>query len=217
MTRNSGARPRPAGVSDDPDGEHQGEVADYVLGTRPAGPWVRAVAWLVAAWCAGFAAVNVAFEATGHFADGAHAEYATALSVMDWAVAVLKILGAVVAVVSVTGRRVHVSTRLVAVMVAGATALLGLYCIGSLVEAIGMLTGAAGDADDLNSRSVGYLGLFLVATAGYGVLAVSFFRRYEIGRREALIGVLGAPIVLAALLVAIPLMLVLLGLMPAYG
>jgi hypothetical protein len=191
-------------------------LAGHALGTRPASPRVRAVAWLVAAWCVGFAAVNLAFEATGHFAHGAHAEYATALSVMNWAVSVLKVLGATVALVSVSSRPVHVSPRLVAVLVCGAAALLGLYCLGSLVQAIGMVTGAAGDADDLNPRSVGYLVLFMVAAAAYGVLAVSFFRRYEIGRREALISALGAPIVLAALLGAIPLLLVLLGLMPAY-
>ena len=199
-----------------PTVEHSDDLAEYALGTRPASRWVRAVAWLVAGWCVGFAAVNVAFEATGRFAEGAHAEYATALSVMDWTVSVLKLLGATVALVSVTSRRVDVSPRLVAVMVCGAAALLGLYCLGSLVEAIGMLTGVAGDVDDLHSRSIGYLALFLVATAGYGVLAVSFFRRYEIGRREALIGALGAPVVLAALLVAVPLLLVLLGVMPAY-
>jgi len=190
--------------------------ADYALGTRPAGPLVRAVAWLVAAWCVGFATVNVAFETPRRFTDGAHAEYATAMSVMDWIVAVLKILGATVALLSVTQRRVRVSPRLVAVMVCGAAALLGLYCLGSMVEAIGMLTGVAGDADDLTSRSVSYLVLFLIAAAGYGALAVSFSRRYDTGRRAALIGVLGAPIVLAALLVAIPLLLVSAGLMPAY-
>ena len=79
-----------------------------------------------------------------------------------------------------------------------------------------MLTGTAGDADELDARSVGYLGLFLVGAAGYVVLAGSFFRRYEMGRSEALIGVLGAPVVLGALLLAIPMVLVLLGLMPAY-
>ena len=191
-------------------------VTSCVLGSRPARPRVRIVAWLVAAWCVGFAVVNVAFETTGHFSEGAHAEYATALSVMDWTVSVLKMLGAAVALVSVTRRRVRVSPRLVAVMVCGAAALLGLYCLGSLVEAIGMLTGVVGNADDLTFRSVGYLVLFLIAAAGYGVLAVSFSRRYETGRRAALIGVLGAPIVLAALLVAIPLLLVSVGLMPAY-
>ena len=178
------------------------------LGARPASPRVRAVAWLVAAWCVAFAAVNVAFEATGRFAHGAHAEHAAALSVMDWTVSVLKILGATVALLSVTRRRVRVSPRVLAVLVGGAAALLGLYCLGSVVQAVGMLTGAAGDADDLNTRSVGYLGLFLVVTAGYGVLAVSFFRRYEIGRREALIGALGAPFVLAALLLALPHLLI---------
>ena len=63
-----------------------GRMAGHPLGTRPATPGVRAVAWLMAAWCVDFAAVNVANEATGHFAEGAHAEYATALSVMDWTV-----------------------------------------------------------------------------------------------------------------------------------
>jgi hypothetical protein len=193
-----------------------GEQVEYALGSRPAGPWVSAVAWLVAAWCVGFAAVNVAFEATGRFADGAHAEYATALSVMDWTVAVLKVLGATVAFLSVTSRPVHIATRLVAVMVCGAAALLGLYSLGSLVEAVGMLTGALGDADGLDARSVVYLLLVLVGTAGFGVLAGSFLRRYRMGRREALIGAVGAPVVLAALLVAIPFALALLGLMPAY-
>lgn len=191
-------------------------MAEHALGTRPANPWVRAVAWLVAAWCLGFAAVNVTFEATGRFDDGPHADYAAALSVMDWVVSGLKVLGASVAWLSVTSRRVHVSSRVVAVMVGGAAALLGLYCLGSVVEAVGMLTGAVGDADDVNTRNVGYLSLFLVAAAGYGVLAVSFFRRYEIGRREALIGALGAPVVLAVLLVAVPVLLVRLGLMPDY-
>ena len=186
------------------------------LGTRPATSGVRVVAWVVAAWCVGFAAVNVAFEATGHFAHGPHAEYATALSVMDWVVSVLKLLGALVAWSSVTSRRIDVSPRVVAVTVCGAAALLGLYCLGSLVQAVGMLTGAVGNADDVDRRSVGYLVLFLVAAAGYGVLAVSFLRRYELGWREALVGALGAPVVLAALLVAIPLLLVLLGLMPDY-
>ncbi len=193
-----------------------GRMAGHPLGTRPATPGVRAVAWLMAAWCAAFAAVNVVMEATGHFADGPHAEYATALSVMDWTVFVVKIIGAVVALVSVTSRQVDVPPRLVAVMVSGAAALLGLYGLGSIVEAIGMLVGAYGDTDDLTVRSIGYLAACLAAAAGYGVLAMSFFRRYEIGRREALIGAIGAPIVLGAILLAIPLLLVLLGVMPAY-
>lgn len=193
-----------------------GRVAGHPLGTQPAGPGVRAVAWLMTAWCVAFASVNVAMEATGQFADGPHAEYATALSVMDWTVTLLKIFGAILALVSVTSRQTHVPPRLVAVMVSGAAALLVLYCLGSLVEAIGMLIGAFGDTGDLTVRSIGYLAACLIAAAGFSVLAVSFFRRYEIRRREALIGAVGAPIVLAAILLAIPLLLVLLGMMPAY-
>ena len=36
--------------------------------------------------------------------------------------------------------------RLVAVLVWGTAALLGLYCLGSMVQVIGMLTGVAGVA-----------------------------------------------------------------------
>ena len=190
-------------------------LAGHVLGSRPASAPVQVVGWLVAAWCVGFAAVNVAFETTGRFANGPHAEYAAALSVMDWTVAVLKVLGATVALASVTSRRIRVSPRLVAVMVCGAAAVLTLYCVGSIVEAIGMLTGVGGDPADLTSRSVGYLVLFLFAAAGYGVLGLSFSRRYDTGRREALIGVLGGPIVVGILLVGIALLLGSLGLMPA--
>jgi hypothetical protein len=78
-----------------------------------------------------------------------------------------------------------------------------------------MLTGVGGDPADLTPRSVGYLVLFLIAAAGYGVLGLSFSRRYDTGRREALIGVLGGPIVVGALLVGIALLLGSLGLMPA--
>jgi hypothetical protein len=134
---------------------------------------------------------------------------------MDWTVVVLKVLGATVALASVTSRRVRVSPRLVAVMVCGAAAVLTVYCVGSIVEAIGMLTGVGGDPADLTARSVGYLVLFLFAAAGYGVLGLSFSRRYDTGRREALIGVLGGPIVVGTLLVGIALLLGSLGLMPA--
>jgi hypothetical protein len=183
---------------------------------RPASHPVVVVAWLVAAWCLGFTAVNIAFETTGHFADGPHAAYATGLSVMDWIVSCLKVLGAAVALSSVTQRRIPVSSRLLAELIWGAAALLGLYCIGSILEAITMLTGLGGNPDQLTRRSVAYLIFFLFAAAGYGVLAVSFSRRSLTGRRAALVGMLGGPLLLVTLLGAIPLLLVWVGLMPSY-
>jgi len=193
-----------------------GDELEYAASSRPASRPVVLVAWLVAAWCLGFAAVNVAFEATGHFLDGPHAEYATGLSVMDWIVSCLKVVGAAVALLSVSQRRIPISSRRLAELIWGAAALLGLYCTGSILEAIAMLTGLGGNPDQLNPRSVAYLVFFLFAAAGYGVLAVSFSRRSPTGRREALVGMLGGPSLLAILLGAIPLILVWVGLMPAY-
>ena len=48
-----------------------------------SGP-IRALGWVMAAWCLGFAAVNIAFEVTGRFASGPYAELAAGLAVMDW-------------------------------------------------------------------------------------------------------------------------------------
>jgi hypothetical protein len=89
-----------------------------------------------------------------------------------------------------------------------------LYCLGSVAEAVGMLMGLTGNAAQITPRSVAYLCFFVPAAAGYTVLAVSFSRRSGVGRREALVGMIGAPVVLAILLVAIPLLLVWVGIMP---
>jgi hypothetical protein len=62
----------------------------------PPGPFVVAVGLLVALWCAGFAAISVWFEFTGYFGVGQYADDATAISVVNWFVAVLKVLGAAV-------------------------------------------------------------------------------------------------------------------------
>ena len=95
--------------------------------TRASAPsaGVRAVAWLVAVWCAGFAAVNLAFEVTGHFDTGPRAEYATGLSVMDGIVCGLKLLGGAVALASTGGIRVPLSPHHLSVLLWGGAALLG--------------------------------------------------------------------------------------------
>src|SRR5215203_2586173 len=77
------------------------------------GPVVTAIGILMALWCLGFAVVNVVFEITGHFAGGAYAWYASGLSVMNWLVAGLKVLGAVVALLSVARRPGRVSSTIV--------------------------------------------------------------------------------------------------------
>jgi hypothetical protein len=116
-----------------------------------SGP-IRALGWVMAAWCLGFAAVNIAFQVTGRFASGPYADLAAGLAVMDWIVVGLKLLGAAVAV--------------------------------------------------------------LAGAVGYGTLALSYSRRTSAKASHAVIGVLGAPLVLGALLVAAPAALTAMGLLP---
>ena len=82
-----------------------------------AGPVVTAIGILMALWCLGFVAVNIVFEITGHFAEGAYAHYASGISLADWLAAGLKALGAVVALLSVAPRPRLVSPAVVTVLV----------------------------------------------------------------------------------------------------
>ncbi|HEX6447147.1 MAG TPA: hypothetical protein VF053_18785 [Streptosporangiales bacterium] len=180
----------------------------------PPGRFVTLVGWLLALWCLGFAVVNVVFELTGRFADGPLAAYAPGVTVMDWTVAGLKVLGAVVALLAVARRRMPVSPAALTVLVWGAFALLGVYALGNVVEAVGMATGVAGSPDQITVRNIAYVSFFLLGAAGYGVVAISYSLRAGFRRRYALLGALGGPSVIALLLVAVPALLTWLGLLP---
>lgn len=185
------------------------------LSARAASPAVIAVAVLMALGCLAFAGVNVFFEATDRFAQGRHAEYAAGLSVMNWVVTGLKVLGAVVALLSVAARPSRFMTPWVmSVLLWGAFATLALDAVGSLVEAVAILVGASGDPADLGLRSVGYLLGSIVSAAGFGVLAVSYLRRHAVSTVTAAVGVLGAPVLLGMLFLGLPGLLVVLGVMP---
>jgi hypothetical protein len=56
---------------------------------------------------------------------------------------------------------------------------------------------------------------FLLAAAGFGILATSYARRAELGAREMLIGVCGAPVVLGSVFVVLPAILRAVGLLSA--
>ena len=157
---------------------------------------IRALGWVMAAWCLGFAAVNIALQVTGRFANGPYSELAAGLAVMDWIVVGLKLLGAAVAVLAANTRA---ATAARTVVIWGAFALLGLYSAGNIVELVGMLLA---DPGAIELRSLAYLGFFLAGAAGYGTLAVTYSRRTRAQRSHAILGVLGAPLVLGALLVA---------------
>lgn len=185
----------------------------HQLRTRP-GAGVIVTAALVALLCIGFAVVNLVFEMTDRFADGPYAAYASGIAVMNWLVAGLKALGAAVALLSIAKRPRLLSPERLGVLLWGAFALLSLYVLGSLVEAAGIGLGLMGSTDQLTIRSVAYVLFFLSLAAGYGVLTVSYQRRQGLRRGVAVLGVVGAPVLLGTILVAVPAVLTALGLMP---
>ena len=103
--------------------------------------------------------------------------------------------------------------RIVGTLLWAAFATLAVYVVGSIIQAVVMLTGVAGDAGQVDAASVGYVLAFLPAAAGFGILAISYARRAGLGRREVLIGVLGAPVALGTVLVVLPAILAAMGLL----
>ncbi|MGA9102593.1 hypothetical protein [Aeromicrobium sp.] len=194
------------------------EAARPTAGLRVQGPGraVTVVGILVALWCVGFAAVNVAFELTGRFDDGDLAEYSSGLTVMNWFVVGLKLLGAAVAVLSIARRPPRqMSTDALTVLVWGAFATLAVYALGSLVQAAGMVLEVRGSADQIDVLGVVYLLFFLAAATGYGVLALSYTGRHGLRKGPVALGVLVAPVLLAGIMLAAPAALTLMGLLPA--
>ncbi|GAA3744537.1 hypothetical protein GCM10022225_30250 [Plantactinospora mayteni] len=163
--------------------------------------------------CIVFAIVNIVFELTDHFADGPYAEYVSAIAVMNWLVVGLKAMGAAVALLSVS-HRPRLPPAVLGVLLWGAFAMLGVYAVGSVVQAVGMASGLVGTPDQIDLAGVGYVLFFLLLAAGYGVLAISYSRRFGLRKGVAVLGVLGAPVVLGVILLAVPMLLAALGLMP---
>ena len=174
---------------------------------------VVAVSVLVALWCAGFAAISVWFELTGYFRTGRYADDATAISVVNWFVAVLKLMGMVVAVLAIRTRLV--APRTVGTALWAAFATVTVYVIGSITQAFVMLAGIAGDASEVDAESVAYVLAFMLAAAGFGILATSHARRAGLGVRVKVVGALGAPVVLGSVLVILPAILTATGLLSA--
>lgn len=161
-----------------------------------------------------FATVNIVFEGTNHFADGPLAAYASGLTVMNWLVVGLKLLGAVVLMLSVTRRANRLAPNWMTLLLWGAVGTFAIYALGTIGEAVGMATGLAGSPDEIDAAGVAYLvGTVFFATC-FGVVAVSYSRRAGWRPLPIVVGIVGAPILLVALLVLAPTLLVLLGIMP---
>lgn len=179
----------------------------------PASNAVRALAWLLALGSVAFAVVNLVFELTDHFEEGPTPELAAGLSIANWLVAGLKVIGALVAILSVA-RRGRLSPRLVNMLVWAAACTLTIYALGSVVQALGMATGIAGSIESIDLAGILYVLGFLLAGTGFVVLAVSHSRRSGLGAGTALLGSLGGLAVLGVILLALPLLLDALGIMP---
>ncbi|MFC9560359.1 hypothetical protein [Agromyces sp. NPDC056965] len=161
-----------------------------------------------------FAAVNIVFEGTGRFAAGPLAAYASGLSVMNWLVVGLKLFGAVVLMLSVSRRATAFAPNTMTLLLWGAFGTFAVYALGTVAEAAVLATGIAGSPDDIDAAGVAYLLGAVSFAACFGVVAISYSRRTRWRAVPIVAGLLGAPILLAGILVLAPALLVALGVMP---
>lgn len=145
---------------------------------RPPTRFVITVGVLVAIWSAIFAGISVWFEVTDKFATGPHAADADALSVMNWYVTVVKLIGVAAAVLALRPPHRHIGPRTVGTVLWAAFSTVTIYVAGSVAQAGAILAGVAGAADSLDASSIGYVIAFLLAAAGFGILAVSYSRAW---------------------------------------
>jgi len=180
---------------------------------RPATDAIRTLAWVLALGSIAFAVVNVVYEMTGRFAEGPLSEYEAGLTIVNWFVAALKVMGAGVAVLSVA-RRSRLPARLMNVLIWGAAGTLGVYSVGSVVQAVGLAVHPA-TSGQIDLAGIVYVLGFLLAAAGFGILATSHSRRSRLGAGPAILGAVGGVILLGIILVLLPMLLSALGIMPS--
>lgn len=178
-----------------------------------AGTTMTVLASILALGSIAFAVVNVVFEVGGRFDEGPLEGYSAAISIVNWFVAAVKIVGAVVALMSVA-RRPRLAPRVVNFSIWGAAGVLGVYSMGSLGQAIGLAFGSSG-GDSINAAGIIYLILFLLSAAGFVILASSHTRRFALGPAPAVAGAIGGVFVLGFILAALPAILTALGVMPS--
>lgn len=170
---------------------------------------VRVVGYLLATWCLGFALVNAWDLLVGGLPGGdAFADYAAGLAVMSVLVLLLKVAGAAVAVAAVRPRRRP--SWLLATATWGAASLLALYSVGNLGITLGTVLGlvepsaAWTAAGGVTARAIAYVVFFVAGAAMFTVLAVSYQRRHRPRWTAAAAGIVGAPVLLAGVLVVVP-------------
>lgn len=172
-------------------------------------------------WCLTFAVPNVVELIGGRAPGEPFSGYAEGIAVMSAVVLVLKLIGAGVALAAVRPRTRSRRWWWLATALWGATALLGLYSAGNIAIVLGVVSGviepsaAWQAAGGVTLRSIVYLVFFLVPAPMFGALAVSYQRVHRFGPGPLVVGAVGAPVVLAGVLVVAPAILAGLGLLPA--
>lgn len=161
-----------------------------------------------------FAVVNITLEGTNHFANGPLAAYSSGLSIMNWLVVGLKLLGAVVLMLSVSKRANAFAPNVTTLLLWGAFGTFVIYALGTLGEAVAMATGITDSLDEIDAAGVVYLLGTVFFAACFGVVAVAHSRRATWRPIPIVVGIIGAPILLAGVLVLVPTLLVALGIMP---
>jgi len=177
---------------------------------------VRALGYAAAAWCLGFGGASVWLVAGMSGQPGR-----SGLVIVNLLALVLKLAGAAVALAAVRDRPGWPDRpRLLGVALWGAFGLLALYSAGNLVITAGTESGLLAPsaawtaAGGVTPRAVLYVLFFLAGAAIFGVLAVWFHRRHQLGWTSAVTGLAGAPLLLGLLLGVVPAILSRWGLLP---
>jgi hypothetical protein len=202
---------------------HPGTAARDVTDEPPAPAWVRPARWVrwsafgAASWAVAFAAVNVYLQLGGVDGDNPLREVWSAMTVMNLSVIALKAAGAALALAAVSqwGRRLP--TWLVTAGMWGAGGLLLLYAgvnAGALI-ADGALTSALPlVGGEFAVPGWSYAAFFAVPGVLFAAVARDHQRRSGTASRWMLLGLLGAPALLAMVLLGLPWLLTVTGLLP---
>lgn len=167
----------------------------------PAAPiHVRWAAWLVAAWALGFAVVNVVLQLT---LDRDLFPSWTAFTALNMSMVALKVVGAGVALDTISSRR-RLPARWTSLLASGGAAVLVGYA-AILFVMMGasdswMTTVSAGGVLDV--PAVAYAAFFALPGLALATAAVDHRRRHDVPAAWMMAGAIGAPVLLATLMAA---------------
>lgn len=183
----------------------------------PPARWARWSAYAVAAWALAFAGVNLYLQFGGLSADNPLRDAFGAMTVMNLLVAVLKVAGAAFAVATVQrwGRRAPRWLLTAAMWTAGGLLLLYAGMNLGMLVATGQVTAALPLAGgQFVVPGWAYAAFFGVPGLLYAAAGRDYQRRSRTDARWALLGLLGAPVMLGTVLFGVPALLRLAGLLP---